>query len=153
MLVAPCHLAAFAGIGRYAYFGRTLDRAAWGRTIRGGSAIFDATHGGRNTHIYNRRCRRGHTCAQVKGGGAKCWGRNYFGELGDGTRIDRSTPVDVVGLESGVTAFAMGMWHTCALTAGGESNVGEIIIAASWATTLLNITAARRWMWSAWQAG
>jgi alpha-tubulin suppressor-like RCC1 family protein len=36
-----------------------------------------------------------HTCGTEIGGGARCWGRNASGQLGDGTTTDRLTPTAV----------------------------------------------------------
>jgi len=55
-----------------------------------------------------------HSCAVLASGGLKCWGLNDVGQLGDGSKIDRLTPTDVVGLSAGVVEVGAGGLHTCA---------------------------------------
>lgn len=60
------------------------------------------------------------TCLVTTTGGAKCWGDNATGQVGDGTTIDALAPVDVSGLTSGVDQITTSVSHSCAtLTAGG----------------------------------
>lgn len=61
----------------------------------------------------------GHVCALTEGGGVKCWGQGYDGQLGDGQGRTVPAPVDVSGLTSGVVSIAAGAWHSCAVTAAG----------------------------------
>lgn len=60
-----------------------------------------------------------HSCAVTTSGGAKCWGNNYYGQLGDATNNQQNSPVDVIGLQSGVMAITAGSGHTCVITTVG----------------------------------
>jgi hypothetical protein len=60
-----------------------------------------------------------HNCALMSLGGVKCWGLNNHGQLGDGTKEDRATPVDVGALHGPAAAIATGAFHTCAVLRSG----------------------------------
>lgn len=59
-----------------------------------------------------------HACAITKWAAVVCWGANSYGQLGDGTTIQRNTPVVVPGLNN-VVSIAAGGFHTCAALANG----------------------------------
>ncbi len=61
-----------------------------------------------------------HTIAMKPSGTVWTWGNNSFGQLGDGTRTDSSSPVQVSGL-SDVIGVAGGFWHTVALKSDGTA--------------------------------
>ena len=68
-----------------------------------------------------------HTCALLRTGEVSCWGRNTYGELGNGqstgdpqdNSADSAVPVKVIGI-SDATAIAEGGFHSCALHRTGE---------------------------------
>src|SRR5437773_907927 len=63
---------------------------------------------------------RVHTCMRLPDGTVQCWGRNNFGQLGngDGSLTSSSVPVAVRGLTT-ATRVVTGDAHTCALLGDG----------------------------------
>ena len=74
----------------------------------------------------------GGTCAVLRNGEAYCWGNNANGQLGDGTRIHRSRPTRVQGLEGGGRMVAYGEEFSCGTTRAlralcwGKNDVGQL---------------------------
>jgi len=55
-----------------------------------------------------------HICASGTHGTAHCWGANYYGQLGVGSRENHLTPAEVQGV-SGFLVLGAGRHHTCGL--------------------------------------
>jgi len=62
-----------------------------------------------------------HTCGVTTDGQAYCWGRNFTGELGDGTTTNRVEPTRVGGNVSSFQSISAGSSHSCALNSAGAA--------------------------------
>ncbi len=63
-------------------------------------------------------------CAVSESGKVYCWGWNYFGQLGDGTNIDKNKPVAVYTSSLGnikFTSISLGAKHACAIGNDGKT--------------------------------
>jgi alpha-tubulin suppressor-like RCC1 family protein/uncharacterized protein YjdB len=80
-----------------------------------GAKLFVSVATSRNGTTPNAR---GHSCGLTETGVAYCWGDNYFGQLGDGTTSNRSTPIAVSGTLH-FAALSLGLEATCGVTTSG----------------------------------
>lgn len=62
----------------------------------------------------------GSACAVLAEGEVECWGSNAFGQLGDGTTLDRSRRTGVIGLGD-IVQLSLGARHACAVTREGAA--------------------------------
>jgi alpha-tubulin suppressor-like RCC1 family protein len=62
-----------------------------------------------------------HACTLSSTSLVRCWGRNEYGELGNGSTVESHIPVDVFGLGGGIVAISAGAsgHFVCALTDAG----------------------------------
>ncbi len=86
-----------------------------------------------------------HTCAVTSGGEMKCWGWNFYGQLGDGTTVNQNVPARVEYLTNGVKEIALGWGHTCMVTElggvkcwglNGSGQLGD----GTWADSMVPLT-------------
>ena len=69
-----------------------------------------------------------HSCALLTNGTTKCWGSNFFGEMGNGvtantsipTSLQVTDPVAVSGLDTAVAISSGSYYHSCAVLADGQ---------------------------------
>jgi alpha-tubulin suppressor-like RCC1 family protein len=61
-----------------------------------------------------------HACAVLSTGAVKCWGANQACQVGDGTQTNRSAPVAVMNMSTGVASVSNGEQHSCALKTDGS---------------------------------
>jgi alpha-tubulin suppressor-like RCC1 family protein len=84
-------------------------------------------------------------CVLFADGSVKCWGENYYGQLGDGTTTSRSSPVTVTGLTSGVTDILLSERSAFALMDDGTvkawgSNSGGVLGIGGFANQKIPVT-------------
>jgi alpha-tubulin suppressor-like RCC1 family protein len=60
-----------------------------------------------------------HTCALNRSGQVFCWGKNYRGQLGNGSKIDSNTPVLTSAMPAPAIAIAAAYTSTCAILQTG----------------------------------
>jgi alpha-tubulin suppressor-like RCC1 family protein len=75
-----------------------------------------------------------HTCAIARGGGVMCWGRNYHGQLGNGSKLSNLVPVSVTNLERPVKDLALGPEFSCSLMEDGRITCWGQNTNGNWAT-------------------
>jgi len=91
-----------------------------------GKQVYTIVVGGQVLKVTQISAGKEHTCAITTSGGAKCWGYNGFGQLGDNSFTSRLTPANVSELSSGVASISAGYFHTCAvMTSGGAKCWGD----------------------------
>ena len=102
---------------------------AWGDNSSGQLGDFSTTPRGRPQYVKHfwtilqgvRAIAAGgsHSLAALANGSLVAWGNNKFGQLGDGTWIQKSVPFPVQGV-SAITGIAAGGWHSLARDADGN---------------------------------
>lgn len=81
--------------------------------------IQDDDSGAYNTLLSVSAGQGSSTCVVFTGGALKCWGQNNYGQLGDGTMTDRTSPVPIDAGTSYAAVVNGGGPSACGLTSAG----------------------------------
>jgi len=111
------HSCALTDTGSVKCWGTNQDGQLGDGTVETRNAPVDVA--GLNSGVVKVASRYHSSCALKDNGSVKCWGKNNYGQLGDGTTENRMEPVDVIGLDSGVADIGVGTNHACALSDSG----------------------------------
>ncbi len=100
-------------------------------------------------------------CALLTDSSVRCWGFNFYGQLGNGSTVSSNVPVAVTGLR-GAIAIAASRNHSCAVMATGGvkcwgfNNSGQLgngtTVNSSTPVDVLNLTGAVGIVVGAWHA-
>jgi len=74
----------------------------------------------RRAALHDDQCRDWHSCGVTTSGAAYCWGDNFFGQLGNGSSAEATTPVPVAG-GFRFASVSAGSFHTCGITTSGTA--------------------------------
>jgi alpha-tubulin suppressor-like RCC1 family protein len=109
--------------GVYHTCARTTDNKLWCWGYNGNGELGDGTTTDRSvpaqvtglgTTVAGVSAGDGYTCATTTNGQLYCWGWNGEGELGNGSLVNSSVPVQVTDLANSVASVTTGLYHTCA---------------------------------------
>lgn len=149
--VSDSAVCAIADARAYCWGSNTFGQVGDGTTTQRNAPVAVATSGPLGTQAVTDIAAGGYSTCAVAGGRAYCWGLNEFGELGNGTTSNSSTPAEVVttGALAGkvVTAVSVGtqvtgnkvhpgFGHACVVASGqpvcwGANQYGQLGITSA----------------------
>jgi hypothetical protein len=67
----------------------------------------------------------GHACTLIDDGTVKCWGSNYYGQLGRDSRTSSPDPQTVLNVST-AWQLAVGKYHACVMIASSSPGLSDI---------------------------
>lgn len=93
----------------------------WGRMSDGTQVALPAVVPGLESGVRSVSLAMNHACVLRVDGAVRCWGWNESGQLGDASFVDRTMPVEPVGLGNDVVQIAVVERSTCAVLRDGSA--------------------------------